>query len=259
MAHDPTPPHTTPRVYPQEHTFEYTGTTTHPSRIQELPAVFVVRRLSQLMFYDGDKPWTGGMLQVWGCTSLESPECIPPPPSHPPHILPLHAVDTCGPCTSAQPQPQPSPNPHLKLTPNNHQTKTPAFPNENFYMHENWAAYVDPVTKEGVGVWVPWCSTMTAYRVGLDDNSCASCDCRCMPWGSVQGWGETSTRGHGRTCRGGLTLWSPVPLSFAKPCYYLPPPIPTTDPKLLCAHAEVLSHARYEVHVPPVHLHRPRG
>jgi hypothetical protein len=26
--------------------------------------VFVVRRLSQLVFYNGDKPWTGGILQA---------------------------------------------------------------------------------------------------------------------------------------------------------------------------------------------------
>ncbi|KAI8473268.1 MAG: hypothetical protein J3K34DRAFT_411475 [Monoraphidium minutum] len=102
-----------------EHTFEYTGGTQHPVRIQELPAVFVVRRLSQLVFYEGDKPWTGGILQ----------------------------------------------------------SKTPGFPNVDYKMDENWAAWVDPATQEGVGVWVPWCSTMTSYRVGDNDNSCQSCDC----------------------------------------------------------------------------------
>lgn len=105
-----------------EHTFEYSGADEHPMRIQELPAVFVVRRLSQLVFYAGDKPWTGGILQE----------------------------------------------------------KTPAFPNEDWNMNESWAAWVDPATREGVGMWVPWCSTMTSYRVGEDDNSCKTCDCSYM-------------------------------------------------------------------------------
>jgi hypothetical protein len=32
-------------------------------RIQELPAVFVCRRLGELVFYDGPQPWQGKALQ----------------------------------------------------------------------------------------------------------------------------------------------------------------------------------------------------
>lgn len=54
----------TPTLTPQEHTLEYSGATSHPPRIQELPAVFVTRRLGRLVFYDGPAPWTGGALQA---------------------------------------------------------------------------------------------------------------------------------------------------------------------------------------------------
>lgn len=43
--------------------FQYSGSTAHPVRIQELPAVFVSRRLGQLVFYDGPEPWQGKALQ----------------------------------------------------------------------------------------------------------------------------------------------------------------------------------------------------
>lgn len=33
----------------------------------------------------------------------------------------------------------------------------PGFPNEDFRMAEGWAAWVDPATGEGLGVFVPWC------------------------------------------------------------------------------------------------------
>lgn len=38
-------------------TMSYTGTDEHEVRIQELPAVFLTRRLSELVFYDGPNPW----------------------------------------------------------------------------------------------------------------------------------------------------------------------------------------------------------
>lgn len=44
--------------------FRHDGSTAHPVRIQELPAIFVSRRLSQLTFYDGPEPWQGKALQV---------------------------------------------------------------------------------------------------------------------------------------------------------------------------------------------------
>ncbi len=37
----------------------YSGDDTHPNRIQEVPAVFVDRRLGVLATYSGGKPWTG--------------------------------------------------------------------------------------------------------------------------------------------------------------------------------------------------------
>eukprot|EP00879_Flechtneria_rotunda_P006842 GHRR01007187.1.p1 GENE.GHRR01007187.1~~GHRR01007187.1.p1 ORF type:complete len:183 (+),score=27.78 GHRR01007187.1:727-1275(+) len=38
-------------------TMSYNGPDAHPVRIQELPAVFISRRLSQLVFYSGRDPW----------------------------------------------------------------------------------------------------------------------------------------------------------------------------------------------------------
>eukprot|EP00879_Flechtneria_rotunda_P030094 GHRR01032647.1.p1 GENE.GHRR01032647.1~~GHRR01032647.1.p1 ORF type:complete len:106 (+),score=23.15 GHRR01032647.1:290-607(+) len=43
-------------------------------------------------------------------------------------------------------------------------------------MTENWAAYIDPATGEGVGVYSPVAQTLTCYRVG-DDGSRACSDC----------------------------------------------------------------------------------
>lgn len=54
-----------------------------------------------------------------------------------------------------------------------YQVKTPGFPNENFRMTEDWAAYVDPISGEGVGLWVPWC------RWGGGGVPCGH-----TPWGS---------------------------------------------------------------------------
>lgn len=42
--------------------FIYTGTNTHPRTHQELPAVFVDGAYTNLVFYSGDKPWTGDTL-----------------------------------------------------------------------------------------------------------------------------------------------------------------------------------------------------
>jgi hypothetical protein len=39
---------------------KYTGAAENPVRIQELPAVFFNRNLSQLWFYDGGEPWKVG-------------------------------------------------------------------------------------------------------------------------------------------------------------------------------------------------------
>jgi len=97
---------------------KYTGSEENPVRIQELPAVFFNRNLSELWFYSGAEPWKGGKL-----------DC-----------------------------------------------KTPGGRNENFKITENWAAYIDPTTKQGVGVYTPMAGTMTAYRVGKD-GSTASSDC----------------------------------------------------------------------------------
>lgn len=42
--------------------FTYSGKETHPAVHQELPAVFMDHDLADLVYYKGDKPWTGGAL-----------------------------------------------------------------------------------------------------------------------------------------------------------------------------------------------------
>lgn len=44
------------------YTFKYTGSITHPSRSQELPAVFVDYELPNLVFYRGNSPWQNDTL-----------------------------------------------------------------------------------------------------------------------------------------------------------------------------------------------------
>ncbi len=44
------------------YSFAYTGTVAHPPAHQELPAVFVDAAYTNLVFYDGPKPWTGDAL-----------------------------------------------------------------------------------------------------------------------------------------------------------------------------------------------------
>lgn len=56
------------------------------------------------------------------------------------------------------------------------QVKTPGPTNENYRITENWAAYIDPATGNGVGVYTPMAGSMTAYRVG-PDGSTAPSDC----------------------------------------------------------------------------------
>jgi hypothetical protein len=43
--------------------FSYKGDTSHPARHQELPAVFVDHTLSELVYYQGKKPWTAEALR----------------------------------------------------------------------------------------------------------------------------------------------------------------------------------------------------
>ncbi len=86
----------------------YSGEQSHAPRHQELPAVFVNDRLSQLAHYEGDAPWTGGEL------------------------------------TRSQ----------------------PGWPNERREIDEHWAAWVDPKTGKGIGVFVPIADTVTCYRFG---------------------------------------------------------------------------------------------
>jgi hypothetical protein len=56
----PQPPHKSTTQVRQ--TMRYTGDGTHPERHQEVPAVFVDRRLNALALYSGSAPWTGGQL-----------------------------------------------------------------------------------------------------------------------------------------------------------------------------------------------------
>jgi len=59
--------------------FTYTGAEDHPPRHQELPAVFVDYDLPNLVFYRGEKPWTGGKLTRvvpgWPNESQRADEC----------------------------------------------------------------------------------------------------------------------------------------------------------------------------------------
>ncbi|KAF6253016.1 hypothetical protein COO60DRAFT_1549570 [Scenedesmus sp. NREL 46B-D3] len=99
-------------------TVKHDGCDDHPVRIQELPAVFLSRKLGQLVFYDGPEPWQGKTLTI----------------------------------------------------------KQPGQVNENYRITENWAAYIDPTTGEGVGIYTPVAQTITCYRVGKDgSNACSDC------------------------------------------------------------------------------------
>lgn len=86
----------------------YSGEKSYAPRHQELPAVFVNDRLSELVVYEGEKPWTGDNLS----------------------------------------------------------RSVPGWPNERRQMTENWAAYIDPETGRGIGVYVPVADTLTCYRFG---------------------------------------------------------------------------------------------
>lgn len=55
-------------------------------------------------------------------------------------------------------------------------TRAITCPAENYRITENWAAYVDPASGQGVGVFSPIAETMTAYRVGRDGSTAMS-DC----------------------------------------------------------------------------------
>lgn len=51
-----------PNMVKVRQTMRYTGNAGHPERHQEVPAVFVDRRLNALAIYSGSAPWTGGQL-----------------------------------------------------------------------------------------------------------------------------------------------------------------------------------------------------
>ncbi|KAF6259300.1 hypothetical protein COO60DRAFT_1024205 [Scenedesmus sp. NREL 46B-D3] len=51
-----------PNMVKVRQTMRYTGDAAHPERHQEVPAVFVDRRLNALALYNGSAPWTGGQL-----------------------------------------------------------------------------------------------------------------------------------------------------------------------------------------------------
>jgi len=44
------------------YTFTYNGTIAHATRGQEMPAVFIIKELNTLVYYDGDSPWSNGEL-----------------------------------------------------------------------------------------------------------------------------------------------------------------------------------------------------
>lgn len=50
---------------------------------------------------------------------------------------------------------------------------------ENYRITENWAAYIDPTTGEGVGIYTPVAQTITCYRVGK-----VGCSSTAVGWAS---------------------------------------------------------------------------
>lgn len=100
--------------------FKYTGTDGSPVKNQEIPAAFFDRKLSSLMLYDGDKPWTDDKIRTEYPKGIDSPF-------------------------------------RSKIT-------------------EPWAAYIDPNTGKGVGIFSPKATLITSYRVGPDENPAPS-DC----------------------------------------------------------------------------------
>lgn len=48
---------------------------------------------------------------------------------------------------------------------------TPGGTNAMFWPSERWAAYLDPATGYGIGVFVPIAERLTAYRVGADNST----------------------------------------------------------------------------------------
>jgi hypothetical protein len=52
--------------------------------------------------------------------------------------------------------------------------KLPGQTNEDFVPTERWAAYLEPSTGYGIGVFTPIATGMTSYRVGRDNSSRAS-------------------------------------------------------------------------------------
>lgn len=103
----------------------YTGLDHTESRHQEMPAVFLDSAYSQLVMYQGDRPWTGDAL-----TRLDVE------PSRP--LRNAYAENT-----------------------------------------EHWAAYVNPQTREAIGVFTPGTSHLTYYRFvgdgrgGPDGSACS--------------------------------------------------------------------------------------
>lgn len=93
------------------YTMKYTGSTNHASKNQEKPALFVLRKFSQLHFYKGDKPWTNDAL------------------------------------TNIAPPPETNPMGNQEI--NN--------------LSESWAAYIDPNTNWGIGMYFPHTTRIVYY------------------------------------------------------------------------------------------------
>jgi hypothetical protein len=157
-----------------DYSITYRGAAPQPRRMQELPAVFLDRRLSVLALYDGPAPWSGapprlalpgernteasGRWRGEGCCgagrgrercAVRLGSLPPPRPPAPPHPLPW------------------PPRLPLSLLP------LPA-PPKQFFPTEKWAAYLDPSTGAGLGVFVPRAERLTAYRVGPDNSTAVS-------------------------------------------------------------------------------------
>jgi hypothetical protein len=71
------------------YTMRYTGRDRHPMMTQEVPAVFTVRNLSVLAFYDGTEPFKGKPVRwVGGWRGV-------------PHVVALTLLVLCPTCSSS--------------------------------------------------------------------------------------------------------------------------------------------------------------
>jgi hypothetical protein len=154
-------------------TMRYTGDTDHPLREQELPAVFADRRLSVLASYTGATPWAA---QGTDDLTLAMPGGVNEPFKPTEHWVSLGACwrrprarrrATCcllphdaWACSFTRSEDEP---PQTLRPPFHRPRPRPSLPPK--------AAYVEPDTGYGIGVFTPIASGLTAYRVGPNNST----------------------------------------------------------------------------------------